>query len=58
MSRRPIGGHGTRGASDGASERGQEVVAAGATPSTHGAAVYETLLYADAHLSCNCPAWV
>jgi hypothetical protein len=34
------------------------VVAAWATPSRHGAAVYETLLYADGHLSCNCPAWV
>jgi hypothetical protein len=39
-------------------ERGREVVAAWATPSTHGAAVYETLLYADGQLSCNCPAWV
>ena len=28
-------------------ERGREVKAAWATPSTHGAAVYETLLYAD-----------
>jgi hypothetical protein len=34
------------------------VVAAWATRSRHGAAVYETLLYADGHLSCNCPAWV
>jgi hypothetical protein len=34
------------------------VVAAWATPSTHGAALYETLLYADGRLSCNCPAWV
>jgi hypothetical protein len=34
------------------------VVAAWATPSRHGAAVYETLLHADGHLSCNCPAWV
>jgi hypothetical protein len=33
-------------------------MAAWATPSTHGAAVYETLLYADGQLSCNCPAWV
>jgi hypothetical protein len=32
-------------------------MAAWATPSTHGAAVYETLLYADGQLSCNCPAW-
>ena len=39
-------------------ERGREVKAAWATPSTHGAAVYETLLYADGQLSCNCPAWV
>ena len=39
-------------------ERGREVMAAWATPSTHGAAVYETLLYADGQLSCNCPAWV
>jgi hypothetical protein len=38
-------------------ERGREVMAAWATPSTHGAAVYETLLYADGQLSCNCPAW-
>jgi hypothetical protein len=38
----PIG-RGTRRASDGAAERGREVVAAWATPSTHGAAVYETL---------------
>ena len=36
-------------------ERGREVKAAWATPSTHGAAVYETLLYADGQLSCNCP---
>ena len=35
-----------RGVSRGAPERGREVVAAWATPSTHGAAVYETLLYA------------
>jgi hypothetical protein len=33
-------------------------MAAWATPSTHGAAIYETLLYADGQLSCNCPAWV
>jgi hypothetical protein len=33
------------------------VVAAWATPSRHGAAVYETLLYADGRLSCNCPGW-
>jgi hypothetical protein len=44
--------------SRGAPERGPEVVAAWATPSTHGAVVYETLLYADGRLSCNCPAWV
>jgi hypothetical protein len=34
------------------------VVAAWATPSRHRAAIYETLLYADGRLSCNCPAWV
>ena len=34
------------------------MVAAWATPSTHGAAVYETILKADGGLSCNCPAWV
>ena len=34
------------------------MVAAWATPSRHGAAVYETLLHADGRLSCNCPAWV
>jgi hypothetical protein len=34
------------------------VVAAWATPSRHGAAVYETLLYANGQLSCDCPAWV
>lgn len=34
------------------------VVAAWSTRSRHGAAVYETLLYADGRLSCNCPAWV
>ena len=55
MSRRPVGAQRTRGVSDDASERGRRVVAAWATPSTHGAAVYETLLYADGSLSCNCP---
>ena len=34
------------------------MVAAWATPSTHGAALYETVLYADGSLSCNCPGWV
>jgi hypothetical protein len=34
------------------------VVAACATLSRHGAAVYETLLYADGRLSCDCPAWI
>jgi hypothetical protein len=34
------------------------VVAAWATRSRHGAAVYETLLYADGQLSCDCPAWI
>jgi hypothetical protein len=58
MSRIPIGAHWTREASGGASERGREVVAAWATPSTHGAALYETVLYADGSLSCNCPGWV
>jgi hypothetical protein len=36
----------------------REVVAAWATPSRHGAAIYETLLHADGQLSCDCPAWV
>ena len=34
------------------------VAAAWATPSRHGAAIYETLLHADGRLSCDCPAWV
>jgi hypothetical protein len=33
------------------------VVAAWATRSRHGAAVYETLLYADGQLSCHGPGW-
>ena len=43
--------------SAGASPPDTPVVAAWATPSRHGAAVYETLLHADGRLSCNCPAW-
>jgi hypothetical protein len=39
-------------------ERGRAVLAAWATPSRHGAAIYETLLYADGQLSCDCPAWI
>jgi hypothetical protein len=39
-------------------QRGREVVAAWATPSRHGAAIYETLLHADGQLSCDCPAWI
>jgi hypothetical protein len=58
MSRRPVGAQGTRGATDDASGRGRRVVAAWATASTHGAALYETVLYADGSLSCNCPGWV
>jgi hypothetical protein len=57
MSRRPVGAQRTRGVTDGASGRGRRVVAAWATPSTHGAALYETVLYADWSLSCNCPGW-
>jgi len=34
------------------------VVAAWATPSRHGAALYETLLHADGRLSSDRPAWV
>ena len=34
------------------------MVAAWATPSRHGAAIYQTLLDVDGRLSCNCPAWV
>jgi hypothetical protein len=58
MSRRPGGAQRTRGVTDDASERGRRVVAAWATPSTHGAALYETVLYADGSLSCHCPGWV
>ncbi len=58
MSRRPVGAQRTRGVTDNASERGRRVVAAWATASTHGAALYETVLYADGSLSCNCPGWV
>jgi hypothetical protein len=48
MSRRPVGAtQQPRGVSDNASERGRRVVAALATASTHGAALYETVLYAD-----------
>jgi hypothetical protein len=56
MTRTPIA-RGTRVTRDPTPEREREVMAAWATPSTHGAAVYETLLYADGQLSCNCPAW-
>ena len=35
-----------------------DVLQAWATPSTHGAAIYETVLYRDGSLSCNCPGWV
>ena len=58
MSRRPVGAQRTRGATDNASERGRRVVAAWATASTHRTALYETVLYADGSLSCNCPGWV
>ena len=34
------------------------MVAAWATPSRHGAALYETLLHADGRLSSDRPAWV
>ena len=53
----PNGGHGTRGMTSRHPGGRREGVAAWDTRSTHGAAVYETLLYADGRLSCNCPAW-
>lgn len=34
------------------------VTAAWAFASTHGTTTYETLLYSDGTLSCNCPGWV
>jgi hypothetical protein len=57
MSRRLVGTQRTRGVSDDASGRGRRVVAAWATASTHGAALYETVRYADGNLSCHCPGW-
>lgn len=35
-----------------------DVLYAWATPSSHGTTTYETLLFRDGTLSCNCPAWV
>ena len=58
MSRRPVGAERTRGVSDDASGRGRRVVAAWAMASTHGAALYETVRYADGSLSCHGPGWV
>lgn len=34
------------------------VIAAWAFASSHGTTTYETLLYADGTLSCNCPGWI
>lgn len=34
-----------------------DVVYAWATPSSHGTTTYETVLYTDGRLSCNCPGW-
>ncbi len=35
-----------------------DILYAWATPSSHGTTTYETLLFRDGTLSCNCPAWV
>jgi hypothetical protein len=35
-----------------------EVLYAWATPSSHGTTTYETLVFRNGEMSCNCPAWV
>lgn len=37
---------------------GSEVLYAWATPSSHGTTTYETLVFRNGEMSCNCPAWV